>query len=359
MKAVLVAFLCGACASQSGYLQAKWFVWSFLILHVVGVWLLSDMERESGVLALCAAIGLHAGHAASECILWLLARDGDGSLGTWSVLVVFSSVLYLYNFCAECVILPPSYVTSLSLFFTTYPAYNFAIVVSCLEYYLEWWYFPRGKIWYSVVSLGVVLMVAGQYLIISTCRVAERNFWASCQYEPEEDEDDDAAGLEIPNRDIVEEGPYRWERHPSYLGAMLWGIGAELALCNPMMLLVVAFVLWAALLHITMEEEKELIEEFEGAYHCYSTLTASWIPFFNRILEATAFQREMTELYDVYDSDEESDASDEVADEGEESEPEAEAEVEEAEENLLPLWGGIKSRGAVWNRQFRDPWRLG
>ena len=32
-------------------------------------------------------------------------------------------------------------------------------------------------------------------------------------------------GLEIPNRRVVQEGVYAWERHPAYLGALLWGIG--------------------------------------------------------------------------------------------------------------------------------------
>ena len=40
--------------------------------------------------------------------------------------------------------------------------------------------------------------------------------------------------------------------------------GTQLALCNPVMLVMVAFVLWASLLHVTMEEEKELFDEFPG-----------------------------------------------------------------------------------------------
>ena len=97
-------------------------------------------------------------------------------------------------------------------------------------------------------------------------------------------------GLEIPNRRVVREGPYAWERHPAYMGAILWGVGGtskvcfvlllllllllllppwlfvgtQLALCNPAMLVIVALVLWAALLHVTMEEEKELFDEFPG-----------------------------------------------------------------------------------------------
>ncbi|CAK9022478.1 Probable protein-S-isoprenylcysteine O-methyltransferase (Isoprenylcysteine carboxylmethyltransferase) (Prenylated protein carboxyl methyltransferase) (Prenylcysteine carboxyl methyltransferase) [Durusdinium trenchii] len=85
-----------------------------------------------------------------------------------------------------------------------------------------------------------------------------------------EDWSDEFVGLEIPDRRIVQAGPesvpghgrdfrcqegvYRCERHPAYLGAMLWGLGIQIALCNPVMLVLVSFVLWASLLHISLED---------------------------------------------------------------------------------------------------------
>ena len=43
----------------------------------------------------------------------------------------------------------------------------------------------------------------------------------------QEERPEDFVGLEIPDRRIVQEGVYRIERHPAYLGAMLWGLGIQ------------------------------------------------------------------------------------------------------------------------------------
>ena len=44
-------------------------------------------------------------------------------------------------------------------------------------------------------------------------------------------------GLEIPNRRVVREGPYAWERHPAYMGAILWGVGGTSQVCFVLLLL--------------------------------------------------------------------------------------------------------------------------
>merc|ERR1712187_610696 len=126
------------------------------------------------------------------------------------------------------------------------------------------------------------------------CKTAERNFWASCRNVPEEEEKlECVVALEIPNRRVVQEGVFRWERHPAYLGAMLWGTGIEVALCNPIMLCLVGFVLWASLLYVTLEEEEELYDEFKGDYAKYSAFTTCWVPMFDSFLGNAAFQREL------------------------------------------------------------------
>mmetsp|Transcript_22545 Transcript_22545/g.49839 ORF Transcript_22545/g.49839 Transcript_22545/m.49839 type:complete len:640 (-) Transcript_22545:37-1956(-) len=345
------AVLCGILASQAELCPATWFVWSFLLVHLVGVIFLTDYAREGGLVVLCATFGLHAGVALSELVMWMLDRDGADSVGPWSLLVFFACVLYLHSFWTECLTLPPDYITSISFFFPMFPAFNAAIAMSCLELFVEWRYFPNHKLWGPAVFLGAALMAVGQVLMHLACRFGERNFWASCRNMPEEEEKpEDFVGLEIPNRRIVQEGPFRWERHPAYLGAMLWGIGAEVALCNPFMLIVVGFVLWASLLYVTIEEEQELYDEFKGGYASYCALTNCWIPLFNSFLENTAFQREMS------DNCEGADGIDEEVDEEEEGEEEEEV---QSEDDLLPTWEGVPKGGALWNRQFREPWMLG
>mmetsp|Transcript_26033 Transcript_26033/g.82264 ORF Transcript_26033/g.82264 Transcript_26033/m.82264 type:complete len:595 (-) Transcript_26033:112-1896(-) len=350
-RVVAGALVCGIIASQAELCPATWFIWSFLAVHLVGVIFLTDYAGESGLLVLCATFGLHSGVALSEFALWTLGRDGSDSVGPWSILVFFGSLLYLHSFWMECLTLPPDYITSISLFFPMFPAFNAAIALSCAELFIEWRYFPEHKLWGTAVAAGAGCMVAGQALIAASCRTAERNFWASCRNMPEEEEKpEDFVGLEIPNRRIVQEGAYAFERHPAYLGAMLWGIGAELALCNPLMLLVVGFVLWASLLYVALEEEQELYDEFKGGYANYSALTNCWIPLFNSFLENAAFQREMSDNCEEGDDDYDEDV--------EEEEENCEEDIP-SEDDLLPTWEGVPKGGALWNRQFREPWLLG
>mmetsp|Transcript_134969 Transcript_134969/g.319955 ORF Transcript_134969/g.319955 Transcript_134969/m.319955 type:complete len:607 (-) Transcript_134969:80-1900(-) len=346
------SILCGIIASQADLFPATWFVWTFLTVHLVGVAFLTDYAGQSGLLALCATFGLHAGFALSEFALWMLGLDGSDSVGPWSVLVFFCCILYFHSFWMESTVLPPDYITSISLFFPMFPAFNAAVACSCLELFLEWRWFPDYKLWPSFAVLGAAMCAAGQALIAIASRTADRNYWASCRNMPEEEErPEDFVGLEIPDRRIVQEGVYQYERHPAYLGAMLWGLGIQVALCNPVMAVIVGFVLWASLLYVALEEEQELYDEFKGGYANYATLTSCWIPLFNTFLENSAFQREMT---DTCEEDHENMQ--------EETEEEGEEEMDDdlrSEDDLLPTWEGVPKGGALWNRQFREPWMLG
>jgi len=355
-KVVLGTVVCGVIASQADLFPATWFVWTFLAVHLVGVVCLTDYDKETGLLALSALIGSHMGIALSEIVLWMLAMDGSDSLGPWSVVTFFASILYLHSFWTEYSILPPDYITSISLFFPMFPAYNAAMIFSCIEFFVEWRYLGDYKVWRSAVGAGVLLMAAGQALIFFACRTADRNFWASCRNMSEEDKPEDFVGLEIPDRRIVKERCFRWERHPAYLGAMLWGIGAEVALCNPVMLLMTGFVLWASLLYVTLEEEQELYDEFKGGYADYASLTPCWIPMFNSFLESAAFQREMSDHCCIgcdhhHHFDEEPEEDEAELDEFDED--------DQSEDEMLPSLDGVRKGGALWNRQFREPWILG
>lgn len=318
---------------------AHYFVWSFLACHLACIVLLRDYGGDIGLLAVCAGLAFHAGHGLADFLAWNLG--GEDSLGPWAAVVVFACILYLQGYLKECSTLPPDYISTLSFFFPVFPAYDAAVAFSCLEFFLEWRYLPDFKLWRPLILLGLICMAAGQALVIIAAQTADRNFWASTR----ELEEDELVGLEIPNRRVVQEGVYAWERHPAYLGALLWGIGTQLALCNPVMLVMVAFVLWASLLHVTMEEEKELFDEFPGQYSNYAAVTTTWIPGFPVLLESSSFQREMEDTA--------------PEDGGEMEQEESEEEIIDEEDDLLPTWEGVKKGGALWNRQFQEPWRLG
>eukprot|EP00425_Heterocapsa_triquetra_P041614 CAMPEP_0195063130 /NCGR_PEP_ID=MMETSP0448-20130528/9564_1 /TAXON_ID=66468 /ORGANISM="Heterocapsa triquestra, Strain CCMP 448" /LENGTH=534 /DNA_ID=CAMNT_0040093935 /DNA_START=80 /DNA_END=1681 /DNA_ORIENTATION=+ len=343
-KVVAAALVCGVAASQAAPCSANWFVAAFLLLHILGAILLTDYHGERGIHALCGVFGFHIGHALSEFTLYLLSWDGADSLGSWSAVVAFASGMYLNNCLMECRILPADYISSLSLFFPMFPAFNVALVLSCVEFFLEWRYVPDYKLWTPVIFLGIAMMVAGQTLISSASRTADRNYWASCR---DVEEDEDGCGLEIPDRRVVQQGVYSWERHPAYLGAFLLGIGAELVLCNPAMLLVVGFVLWASLLHAAMEEEKELYEEFKQEYVNYATVTPTWIPLVGSTLDSIAFYLNAEAAAEASDDDSDEDEAEEEEDYDEEEEEEEEDDENQPDQ----LWRGVPRGGSLWNQQ--------
>merc|ERR1740129_1769057 len=277
VRAGMVGLLCGVVASQGQVCPATWFVWSFLALHVVGAVLATDCVGEEALLAVCATFGLHAGVAASECYLWTCGEDGDNSIGQWSPVMLFACVLYLSSFLMECLALPPDFITGVSFFFPMFPAYNLAVLLCCAEFSLERTWLPEHKHWRAGTAAGAALMALGQAMIWSACQAAGQIFWASCRAAPPPPEEQGGpeyyGGLEIPDRRVVKEGPYRGERHPAYLG----------------------FVLWASLLYVALEEENELYDEFSGTYVHYSAFTPCHIPMFNSFLGSAAFQREISD----------------------------------------------------------------
>jgi phospholipid methyltransferase len=85
---------------------------------------------------------------------------------------------------------------------------------------------------------------------------------------------------------VVEDGPYRWVRHPSYTGLILTFVGFGLALGNWAALAVVAVVPTAGLVYRMRVEERALLDglgepsstqpaSFENADHHYGSATAN------------------------------------------------------------------------------------
>jgi len=84
-----------------------------------------------------------------------------------------------------------------------------------------------------------------------------------------------AAGHIVKGREITTSGPYRFTRHPLYLGSTILGIGFAIAAHNWVVAGIVAVYLGATLAVAISTEERTLDERFEGAYSRYraGTLT--------------------------------------------------------------------------------------
>lgn len=77
---------------------------------------------------------------------------------------------------------------------------------------------------------------------------------------------------------VVEVGPYRWVRHPSYAGAMLTAIGILLCSTNWLSLACFALVAGAYGYRICVEE-RALTEDLGEPYRAYTRRTRRLIPY--------------------------------------------------------------------------------
>jgi protein-S-isoprenylcysteine O-methyltransferase len=78
---------------------------------------------------------------------------------------------------------------------------------------------------------------------------------------------------------LIDSGPYRHLRHPSYTGSMLMIIGFGLCLGNIPALLVILISFWVTLLRRIQVEEQALTETFGDQYQAYKKRTRRLIPF--------------------------------------------------------------------------------
>jgi len=77
---------------------------------------------------------------------------------------------------------------------------------------------------------------------------------------------------------VVEAGPYRWVRHPSYAGAMLTAAGILLCSTNWLSLSCFALVVGAYAYRIWVEEDA-LTEDLGAPYRAYMRRTKRLIPY--------------------------------------------------------------------------------
>lgn len=81
------------------------------------------------------------------------------------------------------------------------------------------------------------------------------------------------------DQQIVQTGPYRYVRHPSYSGALLSLVGVGLALTNWLSLLVLLLCALPGFLYRVTVEERALRETLGQPYADYMRRTRRFIPF--------------------------------------------------------------------------------
>jgi len=81
-----------------------------------------------------------------------------------------------------------------------------------------------------------------------------------------------------PDQTVVDRGPYRWVRHPSYSGLVLFFVGVGLALTNWASLIVLALVPTAGLLVRIYSEERALSAGLGEDYRRYAATRSRLFP---------------------------------------------------------------------------------
>jgi protein-S-isoprenylcysteine O-methyltransferase Ste14 len=118
---------------------------------------------------------------------------------------------------------------------------------------------------WTPVGLGVTLMVFGVSLRLWSVRVLGRFFRRTVMVQ----------GVHR----VIQDGPYRFVRHPSYTGFLLASMGLSLVLANWLALVVQFAIVFLAFLQRIAVEEGVLSAELGEPYQSYMKRTKRLIPF--------------------------------------------------------------------------------
>lgn len=87
-----------------------------------------------------------------------------------------------------------------------------------------------------------------------------------------------AAGHLEKGREVTASGPYRFTRHPLYVGSSIVGAGIAIASWSAIVAVLTALYLGATLSAAIATEERHLTEKFGGAYPAYRDGRAAGTP---------------------------------------------------------------------------------
>jgi protein-S-isoprenylcysteine O-methyltransferase Ste14 len=79
-----------------------------------------------------------------------------------------------------------------------------------------------------------------------------------------------AAGHLEKSREVTRSGPYRWTRHPLYVGSIGIAIGVAIASVSGVVATIIAVYVGTTIPAAVVAEERHLREKFGGAYDAYA-----------------------------------------------------------------------------------------
>jgi protein-S-isoprenylcysteine O-methyltransferase Ste14 len=115
-----------------------------------------------------------------------------------------------------------------------------------------------------VFWIGILIIVLGLFLRYWSIHVLGKYFRTTVEVEE--------------SQKIVQKGPYKWIRHPSYSGIILFCIGYGLAVQNWLSLIIAMLLPTIALLYRIKIEEEALVKGIGTEYEAYQKKTKKLIP---------------------------------------------------------------------------------
>ncbi|BDA40839.1 Protein-S-isoprenylcysteine O-methyltransferase [Coccomyxa sp. Obi] len=143
--------------------------------------------------------------------------------------------------------------------------YCLAMLAAILEYSLESMIPALRTKWISVFGLGMIIV--GEIIRKTAMITAQHNFTHVLQSERRE------------NHVLVTHGIYRYFRHPGYFGWLLWMLGTQVLLVNPICIIVFITVAWHFFRQRITFEEEQLHYFFGQEYDDYAEKVPTRIPF--------------------------------------------------------------------------------
>jgi protein-S-isoprenylcysteine O-methyltransferase Ste14 len=121
----------------------------------------------------------------------------------------------------------------------------------------------RGqRLWFAA---GLALVLAGSLLRRHCWRMLGKHFTGDVKA--------------VEDQPVIEDGMYRWVRHPSYTGGMLMYLGVGLALTNWLSVVIIGAAGAAAYYYRVLVEERALRTALGSRYQEYMMRTKRFIPF--------------------------------------------------------------------------------
>uniref|UniRef100_A0A7N0VFU7 Protein-S-isoprenylcysteine O-methyltransferase n=1 Tax=Kalanchoe fedtschenkoi TaxID=63787 RepID=A0A7N0VFU7_KALFE len=145
--------------------------------------------------------------------------------------------------------------------------YVLAMLFSLAEYVIELYFFPGLKSYWWISNSGLVMVVIGEILRKLAIVTAGKAFTHLIKRRREQ------------HHNLVTHGVYKFVRHPGYTGFLVWSVGTQVMLCNPISTAVFLVVVWQFFATRIPYEEYYLRSFFGSQYDEYAERVPSGIPF--------------------------------------------------------------------------------